>query len=69
MGARLPGACAPLPVEGGLSRDPLIAATQINQAMEALVRECPAQYIWSYDRYKKPHGLDAPAPRNPHDAA
>ncbi|QCB48710.1 lysophospholipid acyltransferase family protein [Hydrogenophaga sp. PAMC20947] len=49
----------PCPVEGGLSRDPLIAATQINQAMEALVRECPAQYIWSYDRYKTPHGLAA----------
>ena len=49
----------PCPVAGGLSRDPQIAATQINQAMEALVRECPAQYIWSYDRYKKPHGLAA----------
>ena len=47
----------PSPFEGGLSSDPQIAATQINQAMEALVRECPAQYIWSYDRYKKPHGL------------
>jgi KDO2-lipid IV(A) lauroyltransferase len=44
----------PCRVDGGLSRDPQVAATQINQAMEALVRECPAQYIWSYDRYKQP---------------
>ena len=46
----------PCPVPGSLSKDPLQAATQINQAMEALVRECPAQYIWSYDRYKQPKG-------------
>jgi Kdo2-lipid IVA lauroyltransferase/acyltransferase len=50
----------PCPVEGGLSKDPLTAATQINQAMEALVRECPAQYIWSYDRYKRPKGATLP---------
>lgn len=52
----------PCPVEGGLSKDPLIGATQINQAMEALVRECPAQYIWSYDRYKRPKGAPPAAP-------
>ena len=51
----------PCPVEGGLSKDPLTAATQINQAMEALVRECPAQYIWSYDRYKQPKSATPPA--------
>lgn len=43
------------PLNGGpLSSDPLEAATQINRAMEALVRECPAQYLWSYNRYKSP---------------
>jgi Kdo2-lipid IVA lauroyltransferase/acyltransferase len=52
----------PCPVPGGLSKDPLVAATQINQAMEALVRECPAQYIWSYDRYKRPKGTAPTAP-------
>jgi len=39
-----------------LSSDPARSAHQINLAMEALVRECPAQYLWSYDRYKVPSG-------------
>jgi KDO2-lipid IV(A) lauroyltransferase len=39
---------------GPLSEDATEAATQINQAMEMLVRECPQQYLWSYDRYKQP---------------
>lgn len=30
------------------------AAACINQAMEALVRQCPQQYLWAYDRYKQP---------------
>jgi Kdo2-lipid IVA lauroyltransferase/acyltransferase len=43
-------------VNGGpLSAQPDEAARQINLAMEALVRECPAQYLWSYDRYKTPN--------------
>ncbi len=39
---------------GSLSADPIESAAQINRAMEALVRECPAQYLWSYNRYKSP---------------
>jgi Kdo2-lipid IVA lauroyltransferase/acyltransferase len=51
------------PLNGGpLSRDPLEAATQINRAMEALVRECPAQYLWSYNRYKSPPRSTPPSP-------
>ena len=42
---------------GRLSHDPTQAAQEINQAMETLVRERPAQYLWSYDRYKAPAGL------------
>lgn len=42
---------------GPLDGDAALAARQINQAMEALVRECPAQYLWSYDRYKSPPPL------------
>ena len=42
---------------GPLEADAAGAARQINQAMEALVRECPAQYLWSYDRYKSPPPL------------
>jgi KDO2-lipid IV(A) lauroyltransferase len=43
--------------DGQLSSDPQQAARQINQAMESLVKECPTQYLWSYDRYKAPAGL------------
>ncbi len=45
---------APLPAE------PLAAATAINRAMEALIRQCPQQYLWGYHRYKAPRG-GAPA--------
>lgn len=37
-----------------LSGDPAVSAQQINAAMEALIRECPQQYLWSYARYKQP---------------
>ncbi|QHE89040.1 lysophospholipid acyltransferase family protein [Hydrogenophaga sp. BPS33] len=47
---------------GPLSTDADEAARQINRAMEALVRECPAQYLWSYDRYKQPHRSAPPSP-------
>ena len=32
----------------------------INLAMEKLIARCPAQYIWSYNRYKTPPGVSAP---------
>ncbi|MDZ4123117.1 MAG: hypothetical protein U1E02_02915, partial [Hydrogenophaga sp.] len=41
-----------------MATDATQAAHQINQAMEALVRECPQQYLWSYARYKNPAGAD-----------
>ena len=28
----------------------------LNRALEALVRECPGQYLWGYNRYKTPRG-------------
>jgi KDO2-lipid IV(A) lauroyltransferase len=30
------------------------ATRHLNRALEALVRECPGQYLWSYNRYKLP---------------
>jgi KDO2-lipid IV(A) lauroyltransferase len=45
-----------------LATEPVRAAQQINQAMEQLVRECPRQYLWSYDRYKSPRFSPPPAP-------
>jgi KDO2-lipid IV(A) lauroyltransferase len=33
----------------------------INRALEALIRRCPQQYLWGYNRYKAPRGAP-PAP-------
>ena len=34
---------------------------QINAELEALIRDCPEQYLWGYNRYKKPSGAPDPA--------
>jgi KDO2-lipid IV(A) lauroyltransferase len=41
---------------GELPAEPQAAATEVNARMEALIRECPAQYLWGYERYKAPKG-------------
>jgi len=33
---------------------------QINAALERTIRACPAQYLWSYNRYKIPRGVTLP---------
>lgn len=35
-------------------------ARRVNRALEALVRECPQQYLWGYNRYKQPRGAPPP---------
>lgn len=35
-------------------------ALQINREIERVVRACPSQYLWSYNRYKVPAGITAP---------
>jgi Kdo2-lipid IVA lauroyltransferase/acyltransferase len=37
-----------------LVQDLAAAVVQINQAMERMIRACPAQYLWGYARYKRP---------------
>ncbi len=37
---------------------PESAAALINQSMEQLIRLAPEQYLWGYNRYKQPRGLD-----------
>jgi KDO2-lipid IV(A) lauroyltransferase len=34
------------------------SAAIINRAMERLIRQCPGQYLWGYNRYKKPRTAD-----------
>jgi KDO2-lipid IV(A) lauroyltransferase len=36
---------------------------RLNAAIEQRVRRCPAQYLWSYNRYKAPAGVEAPRMR------
>jgi KDO2-lipid IV(A) lauroyltransferase len=50
-----------VPFDGDLSGSPAEQAAAINRAMEQLVARCPAQYFWSYNRYKQPQGVAAPA--------
>jgi Kdo2-lipid IVA lauroyltransferase/acyltransferase len=35
---------------------------QLNRALEQLIRKCPAQYLWSYNRYKVPDDVAPPEP-------
>jgi Kdo2-lipid IVA lauroyltransferase/acyltransferase len=42
------------PAPATLPQEPAAAAAQVNALMEALIRECPAQYLWGYARYKSP---------------
>ena len=46
--------------------DPLPGETpqrRLNRAIEGLVRRCPAQYLWAYNRYKVPAGVEPPEQR------
>ena len=45
------------PFSGDLASD----AALMNRGLEQLIRECPQQYLWGYNRYKVPAGAD-PAP-------
>ena len=63
-GERLPGGQgyrihfqAPMtPLQGGTVE----RAQQINHEIETLIRSCPSQYLWGYNRYKRPAGAEPP---------
>ncbi len=41
-------------------------ARRLNRAVESLVRRCPSQYYWGYNRYKVPAGAEPkPVPASP----
>ena len=58
FGERLPGGegyvlhIRPLPAAAAGES----AIRRMNRALEALIRECPGQYLWGYNRYKQPKG-------------
>src|SRR5205085_4684353 len=37
-----------------------ITESELNRWVEKLIRACPTQYLWSYNRYKVPKGAQAP---------
>ena len=51
-----------VPFDGSLDGSVAEQARAINAAMEQLIARSPAQYFWSYNRYKVPPGALAPAP-------
>jgi len=48
------------PLQGAFSGDAQADAALLNRNLELLIRECPAQYLWSYNRYKVPAGVAKP---------
>lgn len=44
------------PLEGDLSA----RTAQLNAELEAVIRQCPEQYLWAYNRYKVPAGAEPP---------
>jgi Kdo2-lipid IVA lauroyltransferase/acyltransferase len=70
-GERLPGGqgyvlhVRPLPAAGPGEG----AARRMNRALEALIRECPGQYLWGYNRYKRPAGAPEGGSRHGASAA
>lgn len=63
-GERLPGGRGYrlhfAPPREPLSGDTRTRAQQINREIEHLIRACPAQYLWGYNRYKRPAGAEPP---------
>jgi KDO2-lipid IV(A) lauroyltransferase len=48
------------PFDQPLSGDVAADTQKLNDALEALIRQCPSQYLWGYNRYKSPAGVPAP---------
>ncbi|RCS58626.1 lysophospholipid acyltransferase family protein [Parvibium lacunae] len=55
----------PAPLQGSLEEQ----TAQINAAMEMLIRRCPSQYLWTYNRYKTPKGAPPASGANSTDEA
>jgi len=43
-----------------LPEDKRESARRVNERVEKLVRQCPKQYLWGYNRYKRPAGAPPP---------
>ncbi|MGI4848979.1 MAG: lysophospholipid acyltransferase family protein [Janthinobacterium lividum] len=50
----------PFEQQAGADATPATLARAINASMERLIARCPAQYVWSYNRYKVPRNVAGP---------
>ncbi|MCX7148318.1 MAG: lysophospholipid acyltransferase family protein [Rhodocyclales bacterium] len=48
------------PLSAPLAGDLMQRAAQLNRELETLIRLCPEQYLWGYNRYKVPAGAEPP---------
>ena len=48
------------PLSEPFTGDKLADARRVNAEVEALIREAPEQYLWSYNRFKHPAGAELP---------
>lgn len=48
------------PLNDTLPEDKTSAAIRINQGVEDVVRRFPSQYLWNYNRHKRPGGIALP---------
>ncbi|MBU1236950.1 MAG: lysophospholipid acyltransferase family protein [Gammaproteobacteria bacterium] len=48
------------PLPEPLTGDTAARAAAINRCVEWLIRQCPEQYLWGYNRYKTPSGAPDP---------
>jgi KDO2-lipid IV(A) lauroyltransferase len=44
------------PMAHSFGEDKVANARLLNQEIEQMIRQAPAQYLWSYNRYKHPSG-------------
>ena len=48
------------PPQNPLAGSTVDRAQQINSEIELLIQQCPTQYLWGYNRYKRPGGAELP---------
>jgi len=56
-------------LEESLPQDRHGAARRVNAGVERMVRGCPSQYLWGYNRYKRPAGAPPPPPSSQREAS
>jgi Kdo2-lipid IVA lauroyltransferase/acyltransferase len=57
------------PLPAPLPTDDFAAARALNAFQEEIIRRCPEQYLWSYNRFKAPIGAPPQADRPPPQSA